>query len=168
MAEPSVMEWHVVRTKPHQEYLAEASLSRAGIETLYPRISEHKMIRRKMESVVSPLFPGYLFAKFILSQSRMVQYAVGVRNVVSFGPGPAVVSSDIIDGIRQRLQGGVAVLQRARFAHGDVVRIQEGPLCGLEAVFEREMIGQQRAMLLLKMLVGQVRVVLDLKSIVNS
>lgn len=168
MAEPSVMEWHVVRTKPHQEYLAEASLSRAGIETLYPRISEHRMIRRKMESVVSPLFPGYLFARFILSQSRMVQYAVGVRNVVSFGPGPAVVSSDIIDGIRQRLQGGVAVLQRARFAHGDVVRIQEGPLCGLEAVFERDMIGQQRAMLLLKMLAGQVRVVLDLKSIVNS
>lgn len=168
MAELSVMEWHVVRTKPHQEYLAEASLSRAGIETLYPRISEHRMIRRKMESVVSPLFPGYLFAKFFLSQSRMVQYASGVRNVVAFGPGPAVVSREIIEGIRQKLQGGIAVLQTPRFAHGDVVRIREGPLCGLEAVFEREMVGQQRAMLLMKLLASQVRVVLDLKSIVNS
>jgi transcriptional antiterminator RfaH len=62
----------------------------------------------------------------------------------------------------------VVTLNTPHFSPGDVVSIQDGPLCGLEAVFEREMIGQQRAMLLLKMLACQVRVVLDLKSIVNS
>ena len=60
------------------------------------------------------------------------------------------------------------MLFRSHVSPGDVVSIQDGPLGGLEAVFEREMIGQQRAMLLLKMLACQVRVVLDLKSIVNS
>lgn len=167
MAEQAALEWHVVRTKPHQEYSVESILSRAGIEILCPRIRERKLIRRKMQSVVTPLFPSYLFARFYLSQSRIVIYATGVRNLVSFGPAPAIVQGEIIDGIRERLQDGVVDLKVPSFTRGDVVRIKEGPLCGLEAVFEKEMIGQQRAMLLMKTLTFQVRVTLDLKSIAN-
>lgn len=167
MAEPAALEWYVVRTKPYQEQSVESNLSRVGIEILSPRIREQKVVRRKMQSVITPLFPGYLFARFCLSQSRMVMYASGVRNLVSFGHAPATVNSEIIAGIRERLQDGVVDLKVPSFTRGDVVRIQEGPLCGLEAVFQKEMIGQQRAMLLMKTLTCQVRVVLDLKSIVN-
>lgn len=167
MVERAALEWYVVRSKPHQEYAVESSLSRAGIEVLCPRIREEKRIRRKMQLVVTPLFPGYLFVRFCLSQSRVVMYATGVRSLVSFGHAPAVVQGEIIDGIRERLQDGVVDLQVPSFRRGDVVRIREGPLCGLEAVFEKEMIGQQRAMLLMKTLTCQVRVVLDLKSVIN-
>jgi transcriptional antiterminator RfaH len=90
-----------------------------------------------MQPVISPLFPGYLFAKFFFPRLRMVKYASGVRNLVSFGPAPAIVGSEIIDGIRERLQGGVVVLNVHRFVPGDVVSIQDGPLCGLETIFER-------------------------------
>lgn len=167
MAEQAELEWYVVRSKPHQESSVASNLSRAGIEVLYPRIREVKRIRRKIQSVITPLFPGYLFARFCLSQSRIVMYATGVRNLVSFGHVPATVHSEIIDGIRERLQDGVVELKAPSFTRGEVVRIKEGPLCGLEAVFEREMIGQQRAMLLMKTLTCQVRVILDLKSVVN-
>jgi transcriptional antiterminator RfaH len=94
-------------------------------------------------------------------------YAAGVRNLVSFGPVPATVSSEIIDGIRERLQEGVVDLKVPSFTRGEAVRIKDGLLCGLEAVFEKEMIGQQRAMLLMKTLTCQVRVILDLKSVAN-
>jgi transcriptional antiterminator RfaH len=168
VAEQSTTTWHVVRAKPHQESVVESSLTHSGIEVLYPRIQEQRVIKRKMRKVVSPLFPGYLFAKFSLSRWRMVQYAKGVHSVVSFESVPAVVSDEIIGEISMRLQAGVFVLHSSRFSHGDVVRIHEGPLRGLDAVFERELVGQQRAMLLMKMLACQVRVVLDLKSIVNA
>ncbi|MBY0249563.1 MAG: hypothetical protein K2Q17_18075 [Nitrospiraceae bacterium] len=168
MAEQSAAEWHVVRAKPHQEGVVESSLMHSGIEVLCPRIQEQRVIKRKLRKVVSPLFPGYLFAKFSLSRWRMVQYANGVHSVVSFGSAPAVVSDEIIDEISMRLQAGVFVPHSPRFSHGEIVRIQEGPLRGLDAVFERELVGQQRAMLLMKMLACQVRVVLDLKSIVNA
>jgi len=167
MAKSAAEEWYVVRSKPHQEYAVESNLSQAGIEVLCPRIREERRIRRKFQSVVTPLFPGYLFARFCLSQSRFVMYARGVRNLVSFGPVPAIVQGEIIDGIRARLQDGVVDLKTPAFTRGDVVRIKEGPLCGIEAVFEKEMIGQQRAMLLMKTLTCQVRVTLDLKSIAN-
>lgn len=167
MAEQAALNWYVVRTKPRQEYSVESNLSRAGIEVLCPRIREAKRIRRKIQSVVTPLFPGYLFAKFCLSRARIVMYATGVRSLVSFGHVPAVVPGDVIDSIRERLQGGVVEIKVPSFNRGDAVRIKEGPLCGLEAVFEKEMIGQQRAMLLMKTLTCQVRVVLDLKSVAN-
>ena len=168
MGEQSVAEWFAVRTKPHQEGVAESSLLRGGIEVLCPRIQERRLIRRRMQQVVSPLFPGYLFARCSVYQLRMVQYAKGVRDLVSFGNGPAVVSNEIICEISKQLEKGIVVLHTPRFVHGDVVRIQEGPLRGLEAVFERELSGQERAILLMKMLFCQVRVVLDLKSIVNA
>jgi len=53
------------------------------------------------------------------------------------------------------------------FRPGQVVRIQEGPLHGLEAIFEREMPGYQRAVLLLRALSYQARVVVDMAHIVN-
>ena len=165
--QPWSTEWYVVRTKPHQENTVETSLTRAGIEVLCPRIKEQRVIRRKMQQMVSPLFPGYLFAKCHPSLLRIVQYAKGVRALVSFGAGPVVISDEIVNEISQRLHGGIAALHARRFSHGDVVQIREGPLSGLEAVFEREMAGQQRAMLLMRMLACQVRVVVDLKSIVN-
>ena len=167
MVEEAALEWYVVRTKTHQELSVESNLSRVGIEIFCPRIREQKIVRRRMQSVIAPLFPGYVFARFCLSQSRMVMYARGVRNLVSFGPAPATVNSEIIDGIRERLQDGVVDLKVPSFIRGDVVRIKEGPLCGLEAVFEKEMIGQQRAMLLMKTLTCQMRVILDIKSIIN-
>ncbi len=65
MPEQASTEWYVVRTKPHQENTVESSLTRIGIEVLFPRIKEQRVIRRKIQQVVSPLFPGYLFAKAI-------------------------------------------------------------------------------------------------------
>ncbi|CUQ67365.1 transcription termination/antitermination protein NusG [Candidatus Nitrospira inopinata] len=168
MPEQAESEWYVVRTKPHQEAVAESSLLRGGIEALCPRIQERRVIRRKMQQIISPLFPGYLFARSSPSGWRLIQYARGVSHLVSFGDGPVVVRPEVMEEIFRRLERGIVVPQPRTFAHGDVVRITEGPLQGLEAVFERELAGQQRAMLLMKMLAGQVRVVLDLSSIVNA
>ncbi len=168
MVEQSVAEWYVVRTKPHQEGVAESSLLRGGVELLCPRIQERRVINRKVQQVLAPLFPGYLFTKCRVDQLRMVQYSKGVRGLVSFGRDPAVVSQEVIGELSKRLEGGVVVFRAPSFLRGDVVRIQEGPLCGLEAIFDRELSGQVRAILLMKMLVSQVRVVLDLKSVVNA
>lgn len=129
MTEQPAMEWYLVRTKPHQEYSVESSLSRVGIEILCPRITESKIVRRKRQPVTCPLSPGYLFARFCFSRSWMVMYASGVRNLVTFGSAPAVVSSEIIDGIRERLQGGSVALNTPHFSPGDAVSIQDGPLC---------------------------------------
>ncbi len=168
MSEQAEAEWYVVRTKPHQETIAEASLLRGGIEAICPRIQERRVIRRRLQRVIGPLFPGYLFARSTLTGLRMIKYARGVRHVVSFGAGPVVVGQDVMNEIFRRMEGGVVIPSQPLFARGDLVRVTEGPLQGLEAVFERELPGQQRALLLMRMLAGQVRVELDLRALVNA
>ena len=50
---------------------------------------------------------------------------------------------------------------------GEVVPIKDGPLGGSEAVVERELPGYKRAILLLKTLSYQAKIVVDLGNIVN-
>ena len=162
------MYWYAISTKPHQEYVAEANLRRMGVETFCPQIKEERIFRRKMQSTLAPLFPGYLFAKFSLDQQyRAIVYARGVRRVVAFGSEPAVVDECLIEAIKGRLYEGHIVIQRSQFLPGQPMRIEKGPLQGLQGVFEREMPGYQRAVVLLRALSYQARVVIDLQSIVN-
>ena len=160
--------WYAVNSKPHQELLAESSLKVLGVETLCPLIKEVKVIRGKVRQWTSPLFTGYLFARFDRDRFfRGVLYARGVKKIVAFGSEPAIVDDEMIEGIRSRLKWDCVVKSRSSFIPGQPVRIQQGLLLGFEAVFEREMKGEQRAVLLLRALSYQARIVVDLQDIVN-
>ena len=162
------MFWYAVKCKPHQERLAELHLKRAGITTLYPQIKEPKIVRRRRQLCINALFPGYLFAQFnVECDYRTVIYCRGVRDVVSFGANPAVVDEEMIQAIKDRLCNGCVTIPEAVFTPGQVVRIQEGPLRGMEAVFEMQMPGYQRAILLLRAISYQAKVTVDLEDIVN-
>ena len=116
---------------------------------------------------MGPLFPGYLFARFdVESHYRAVHYSQGVRGVVGFGSDPAKVDEEMIESIRSRLEDGCMILPSPLFKPGQMVRIQEGPFEGLEAVFEREMPAQERVVLLLKSLSYQARVLIDREQVV--
>ena len=91
----------------------------------------------------------------------------GGKKIVAFGSDPAVVDEEMIDGIRSRLQDQCVTRPMLSYFPGQAVRIQQGPLNGLEAVFEREMKGGQRAVLMLKALSYQARLVVDLQGVVN-
>jgi transcriptional antiterminator RfaH len=160
--------WYAVSTKMRSEATACASLDRLGIEVFLPMIRERKALRGKSGVTTSPLFPGYLFAKFDASrQFRAVAYAQGVKNIVTFGHGPSVVDDSIIQAIRGQAISGAIEFSETRFSPGQSVRIQDGPLCGLEAVFEKKLDGTSRAVLLLKAISFQARVILESQLVAN-
>lgn len=162
------MPWYAVNTKPKQESLAGQNLQRLGVETFCPQLKQDKVIRRKRQTLIGPLFPGYLFARFHLdTHYRAVKYARGVRKLVAFGPDPVVVGDEIIESIRSRIREGFVVVQQSFFKPGQAVIIQAGPLAGLEAIFEQEMNDHQRAVLLLRTLSYQARVIVNLEHVVN-
>ena len=147
------MPWYVVSTKPHQEKQAESHVKQCGIECFLPLLKMNKIIRRTRKTVIEPLFPGYLFARFDLSKHyRAVSYATGVRKIVEFGSGPVELDTMIIDAIKERLNDGYVTPQSESFKMGQIVRIKGGPLTGIEAVFMREMTDRNRVLLLLNTL----------------
>lgn len=160
--------WYAVNTKTCCEAIAYANLDRHGVEVFLPMLRERKVFFGKCRPTTSPLFPGYLFAKFdVSSQLRAVKYARGVRNIVTFGSGPSMVDESIIHAIRSQATDGVIELSEDRFSPGQIVRIQDGPLCGLEAVFEKKLDGTSRAVLLLKAIAFQARVILESRCVAN-
>jgi transcriptional antiterminator RfaH len=163
------MNWYAVQTKPRQEEVARLTLQRLGVETFFPKLKQQRLIRRKRQETISPLFPGYLFVRFqVETHYRAVNAGRGIVRVVSFGTTPTVVDESIITSIQQRLENGYVVIHRAPLSPGQIVRIQDGPFQGLEAVFEKAMSDQQRAVLLLRALSYQARVVVDLECVVNG
>lgn len=156
------MDWYLVRSKPRQEKVADWNLQRLEVSSFCPQLKQTKQIRGKRQTVCGPLFPGYLFARFnFQTDYRKVAYAHGVSNVVMFGAVPARVDEKIIEMIQRRIEEGCSSPSTWSFTSGQTVRIQEGPLKGLNAVFERELTGTQRVALLLKTVSYSARLIVD-------
>lgn len=160
------MNWYVVHTKPRQEAFAASNLQRFGVETYSPRIKQNKVIRRRRTTVISPLFPRYIFACFDFStQYRCVKYAHGILDIVTFGMEPAVLDDAMIESIKARTVEGFVAIQPSTWEKGQIVRIEEGPFQGLEAVFEHMMSDQQRVAIMLQTLSYHPRIVMDREQI---
>jgi len=153
------MNWYAIHTKPRQEALAQTSLQREKIETLFPKLRRRRTIRRVRRWVTGPLFPCYIFARFDADTSRrLVRYANGVTNIVSFGTKPAIVDDNIVAAILQHAEEDVVTVAPPKLKPGDVVEIQEGPLRGLQGVFERDMSDSDRVVVLLETIASAARV----------
>lgn len=162
------MHWYVVSTKPNHEKHAAQHIGRMGIECFLPQLQEQKIVRRKPRIASTPLFPGYLFVRINLSEHyRAVIYARGVRKIVEFGTTPVEVDIAMINAIKSRMASreGCLLERLKELSSGQLVQIKDGPFVGLEAVFMREMSGHQRAMVLLRTLALQARVVLEINQL---
>jgi transcriptional antiterminator RfaH len=97
----------------------------------------------------------------------MIKYAKGVRTIVEFGSSPAFVDDQLIDSIRSRMVGGLVRAPSGPIRSGQVVRIVQGPLEGMEAIFERNVSGPQRVVLLLRAITYQARLVVPRELVSN-
>ena len=146
------MTWYAVYTKPNAEELTARLLQSAGIETLAPRISTKKYARKKFTEVIEPLFPCYIFALFEGDRhGHMIKYTRGVRYIVG-KEHPLAVPDEIINAIKERMQGDIVSPVLEQFDKGDNVIIREGPFRDFLGIFERDIPGKKRAMILLSAL----------------
>ncbi len=144
-------QWYVVHTKARQEQLAAGLLEqRLAAVVLLPQVRQ----RTRGQLRTAPLFPGYLFAALDLAKTEAsaVNNTPGVIRLVAFGGVPKPVPGRVIEALQARLaeleaQGG---LPQHPFHVGDRVRLKEGPLAGLEAVFVGPMRPAERVRVLLE------------------
>jgi transcriptional antiterminator RfaH len=160
------MHWYAVSTKPHQEKQAELHIEQCGIECFLPLLKASKIIRRTRRTVIEPLFPGYLFARFDLEKHfRAVSYTTGVRKIVEFGSGPVELDATMIDAIKEKLNDGYVTPHSEHFKMGQILHIKGGPLAGFQAVFIREMTDRNRVLLLLNTLGLHAKLTMDIDQV---
>ena len=157
-------QWYVVHTNPKQEERANSNLVAWGVETLHAKLKtrRHNEFTGVPTYITQPLFPRYIFAKFnAREQLSKILFTRGVHNVVCFGDGPACVSEEIIDVIRARIDQHGVVKPSNDLKPGDRVVISAGPLRNLIGIFEREVKGSERIMILLTAIGYQGHLVVD-------
>lgn len=153
-------EWYIVRTQTRAEERAVRHLNNQGFEAYLPRYSKQIRHARKTQTVLRPLFPGYVFVHIDTEHQRWraINGTVGVIELVQFGDGPKPISAAIIDAIREREDGeGVVSLAPDRLKKGDSVRVREGAFADCIALLE-EVSDQKRVFLLLDLMGREVRV----------
>lgn len=151
--------WYVVNTLPHQERRAIENLRRQGFEVWLPEFRRRRRHARRVDNVLAPLFPAYLFVRLDVGTERWrsVNGTFGVVRLLCNGDEPQAVPAEFIDALVARCDdAGMVVLPPRKFQLGETVRVAAGPFADLEGLFE-EMSGRDRVFLLFNLLGRQVR-----------
>lgn len=151
---PADPRWYAVLTKPRAESVALVNLVRQGFECIYPRVRHSRRGSGGMVERIDPLFPRYVFlrADADLTSLASVRSTRGVAGLVRFGMAPAQVPDQVIATIRARSDADAVVeLSVPTLRPGDEVRVTEGPLSGLSAIFQTQC-GLERVRLLVRLL----------------
>jgi transcriptional antiterminator RfaH len=151
--------WFVVQTKPRNEQRAQYYLEREGIEILNPLMEAYTSRRGRSSKTLKPLFPNYIFARFILMRDYpKVRWARGVDKIVGRGREPMPISDVVVDEIRNRIDEECIVKRAYDLKPHDTVKIKEGPLRDLLGVFDRWMSKEGRIRVLLSLIGYQTNV----------
>jgi transcriptional antiterminator RfaH len=146
-------QWYTLYTKPNVEYQVVTALQQRGIQTYLP---ETKSLKVRQGRGRRPFFPCYLFARVDLEAVGLsrVQWTPGLRRIVAFDNWPVPLPDEVINLIQRKLDGINAVggWPAHTFQPGDPVRITDGPLQGLLAVFEGPTTPAERVRVLLNIL----------------
>jgi|SRR5215470_8757392 len=162
--------WYAIHTHPKQENRAESNLKAWNVEIFFPRIRDCRFneFTSAPSYFVQPLFPGYLFARFALSNLlHKVRFTRGVHSVVCIGNAPAPVDDRVIEAIKAQIGDGGFVKVGADLKLGAKVLIRAGPFKGLTGIFERETSAADRIKIMLDCIYFQAHVEVE-KTHVNA
>lgn len=146
--------WYVVHTKPRQEVLALENLERQGYCCYLPKFRSKRAMASKLIVIDEPMFPRYLFIGvdqlFEAKGSSPIRSTRGVHELVRFGSQPAQIDFELLNAIYER-----EVAQQRQpnnpFKVGDRVKVVNGPLAGIESIYQAKS-GEERSMILLRLL----------------
>lgn len=84
-----------------------------------------------------PLFAGYLFCRFDPDERFHILTTPGVCTIVGRGRTPLPVDATQVESIRLAVRSGQGIEPWPRLEVGNKVRIEVGPLCGVEGTLLR-------------------------------
>lgn len=124
--------WYALYVRSRHERAIEQSLLGKG----YVAFSPFCRIRRKRsdrtKDVDLPLFPGYVFCRFNATDRLPILTTCGVVTIVGARKLPEAVDEAEILSIHAMVKSGRPIQPWPFLRAGQKVRIQAGPLCGVE------------------------------------
>ena len=126
--------WFALHVRSSRERLLETSLRNKGYETFLPTAEVRRHWSDRIRKVQTPLFPGYLFCRFDPNHRLSILTCPGLIQIVGRGKAPVPVDESEITAIRAVVRSKLEAGPWPHLETGDRVRIEDGPLRGLEGI----------------------------------
>ena len=127
-------QWYAVLARGRLERLVASLLAEKGFDPFLPTHTQMHHWSDRTKMVEAPLFPGYVFCRFALSARLLILNTHGVRGIVGAGPKPFPVDPGEMATLQALVRSGLATEPWPFLRPGQSVRIERGPLRGLEGV----------------------------------
>ena len=151
--------WFAVNTQPSAEVKTCSNLERQGWQTYFPRISRTVRSGRRSQTVLRPLFAGYVFVALDLRRDawRSVDGTFGARGLVKSGDVPSPSPVGLVESLMELSDEHGRLTFSHHLKPGSQVRFLTGPFAELTGSLER-LDSRGRVMVLLTLLGRQTEV----------
>lgn len=126
--------WYAIRVRSQHEDLVARHLRVRGLESLLPLYKQQHRWSDRFKEIELPLFPGYVFCHFNPFNRLPVLTVPGVVHVVGTGKTPVPIDEEEIAAIQAAVKSGFSTQPWPFVEIGQRVRIEYGPLCGIEGI----------------------------------
>ena len=152
--------WFALRVRSRHENTVATILSGKGYEWFVPLYKSRRLWSDRIKEIQMSLFPGYVFCRFDLQQRFPILTTPGVVSVVGIGKCPIPIDDAEIAAIQAAVRSGLPSRPWPFLQTGQRVRVEYGPLCGLEGIL-LHVKGQRRLVLSVTLLQRSVAVEVD-------
>jgi transcription antitermination factor NusG len=152
--------WFALQVRARYEQGVADHLEGKGYEWFLPLYKCRKRWSDRIKEVEAPLFPGYLFCRLDPQDRLPILKTPGMIQIVGSNRTPIAVDESEIEAIQRMVASGIPNQPWPFLSAGDRVRIESGPLSGLEGILV-EFKGNHRLVLSVTLLQRSVAVEID-------
>ena len=131
------MPWYVVHTRSRHEYKVNTRLIQKNLTTFLPEIESWSKQKDRRKKIITPLFPGYVFAESTVLDNETKLAILKTAGVVCIlgkkeNSEPIPVPDKKIDAIRCFVNTKTEIFTIQFPREGEPARIIDGPFAGIE------------------------------------
>jgi transcription antitermination factor NusG len=149
--------WFALQVRSRYENLVATQLTGKGYEWFLPIYKCRRRWSDRFKEIERPLFPGYVFCRLDLLNRLPILTIPGVALIVGIAKTPVPIDEAEIAAIQAVVKSEIPSQPWPFLKIGQRVRIEYGPLCGLEGIL-LDFKGQHRLVLSVTLLQRSVAV----------
>ncbi len=153
LPDPGPRFWFALWTRSRHEKQVRDQLVKKSVEVFLPTIGKWSHWKDRKKKIDWPLFPGYVFARFVPDERIGVIKVDGVVQIISNNGVPSSIPDEEIESIRTLVESELAFDPVPLIKEGAMVKVTHGPLRGVVGRLVRK--GAHARLVLSVDLIGQ-------------
>jgi transcription antitermination factor NusG len=126
--------WFALRVKSRSEKVVAMMAQNKGFEEFVPLYQSRRRWSDRLKSLELPLFPGYIFCRLDPRHRLPLLTIPSVLHFVGIGKIPVPIEDAEVAAIQKAVRSGLLTEPWPFLELGQRVRLEDGPLAGLEGI----------------------------------